>query len=62
MKNEIVINGVHHVLVDGWKENCDYSCSLCEECERQNAEICRQLCYLLGGDENSRFEIIDIKK
>lgn len=55
MKNEIIINGVCHKLVDGWEELCK-GCSLINECNSQNAKG-SQLCDLLGGNEQMHFEI-----
>lgn len=60
-KNEIVINGVHHVLVDGWEENCK-GCSLADECDSQNAKGA-QLCDLLNGNGgDSHFEIKNMQE
>ena len=53
MKNEIIINGVCHKLVDGWEELCK-GCSLINECNSQNAKG-SQLCDLLGGNEQMHF-------
>lgn len=54
-KNEIVINGVHHVLVEDGYCSC-VSCSLREECGKQYAKYA-QLCDLLEGRLHSHFEV-----
>lgn len=59
-KNEIVINGVHHVLVADGICSC-VNCSLREDCDAQEAERA-QLCDLLEGRLHSHFEIKEEKQ
>ena len=52
-KNEIIINGVHHVLVPDSTESCS-SCSLREECYISGGCL---FCYLIMKEPASHFEI-----
>ena len=56
-KNEIVINGVHHVLVDGSLTGC-CDCSLQSVCEFIPNDI---LCRLGLGGTSFHFEIKEEK-
>lgn len=53
-KNEIIIDGVHHVLVPDSDEGCS-SCSLREEC--YNSGIDAYICSLIMKEPASHFEI-----
>ena len=59
-KNEIVINGVHHVLVDGSLTGC-CDCSLKEICHNSLGFAQDTLCHLIyeGICDSTHFEIKD---
>ena len=61
-KNEIVINGVHHVLVDDMFYDCD-DCSLNEICINSIDSVHETLCRLVYKENciDKHFEIKEEK-